>query len=167
MFGRRSKSSEPEQPPADPAEVYTSLRNQILTLDPVEAGLEQPLWGCLMELGYPTGTATLVCLADGTTSLYTTSGSGIIGGGAHETVRRENHNLLVIMDAYLQSMVPSEDVSLPREGQTIFRALTTAGRGIFEASEEDLGERRSEFSPVFYAAQEVITQLRLIDEAAR
>ncbi len=80
------------QGPAGAGEqVYQGLRAQILGLDPATAGLQQGsvdrvVWGALMETGYPRGTATLVALADGTTSLYLSGGGGIIGGGSHEAV---------------------------------------------------------------------------------
>jgi hypothetical protein len=120
-----------------------------------------------METGYPHGVATLVCLSDGTTSLYTSTGGGIIGGGAHERVVRENANLLTILGAHLSAMSPSADDKLPRDGQTSIRALTNEGQLLFEASENDLGNARSEMSPVFHAAHSVISELRMIDEARR
>jgi hypothetical protein len=59
---------------------------------------------------------TLVCLSDGTTSLYTSSGFGIIGGGEHEAVVRENPKLLEVLNDQLAHLSPSTDQSLPREG---------------------------------------------------
>src|SRR5690348_17043141 len=97
MFRRRDKNS-PQNRSASPADVYVGLRNQILTLDPARAGFAgQALWGCVMDTGYPSGAATLVCLSDGTTSLYTSTGGGMIGGGAHEQVVRANAGLLATL----------------------------------------------------------------------
>jgi hypothetical protein len=117
-----------------------------------------------METGYSNGTATLVCLADGTTSLYTSSGGGIIGGGMHESVVLQIQKLLQITDDHLPQMSRGAGQELPAPGHTVIRALTHDGPRTFEALEAELGERRSAMWPVFYAAQEVITQLRLIDE---
>lgn len=172
MFGRRKKDpTEPGSTP-DPARVFVGLRNQILTLDPGSIGLSRDVaggasWGCVMETGYPNGVATLVCLRDGTTSLYTSSGFGIIGGGGHAAVDRETASLLAALDEHLADMSPSTDVALPRDGRTIFRALTFDGQRSYEAAENDLGAGQSVLSPVFHAAHGVITQLRLIDEANR
>ena len=110
-----------------------------------------------METGYPTGTATLVCLADGTTSLYTSSGFGIIGGGGHEAVVRANSELLGLLSQHLVQMAPSSDQSLPRDGRTIIRALTRAGQRTFEDSDNELGDGRSPMSLVFRRAHAVIT----------
>jgi hypothetical protein len=152
--------------------VFIGLRSQILDLHPASVGIRRDAlgkesWGCVMETGYPNGVATLVCLRDGTTSLYTSSGFGIIGGGAHEAVVRENSALLAAVEEHLSEMSSSTDRSVPRLGRTIIRALTFDGQRSYEAAEEELGEGRSALSPVFHAAHGVITQLRLIDEVRR
>lgn len=163
MFRRREKAGQPETSQPVPEEIYLGLRNRVLTLEPASAGLaDKPLWGCVMETGYPNGVATLVCLSDGTTSLYTSTGGGIIGAGERERVARENAKLLTTLSAYLSAMSPSTDDKLPRDGQTMIRALTNEGQRLFEASENDLGEGRSEMSPVFHAAHSVISELRMI-----
>jgi hypothetical protein len=172
VFGRRKKDATPSTSRPDPSDVFAGLRNQILNLDPASAGFLRDAvgnapWGCLMETAYPNGTATLVCLRDGTTSLYTSSGFGIIGGGAHEAVVRENAALLAALEEHLSEMSSSTDLSLPREGQTVIRALTFDGQRRYEAAEEELGEGRNALSPVFHAAHGVITQLRLIDKTYR
>jgi hypothetical protein len=167
MFRRRGKTDQTKNTGPAPAEVYLGLRDQLLTLDPTSVGLAGSLWGCVMETGYPKGTATLVCLSDGTTSLYTSTGGGFIGGGTHEAVVLENSKLLAFLGDNLAEMSPSADQSLPGEGRTIIRALTTDGQRTYEASENELGGDRSTMSPVFHAAHAVITQLRLIDEATR
>ncbi len=163
MFRRRNKTSPPERP----AEIYLGLRSQIFSLVPSEIGLDSPLWGCVLETGYPNGTATLVCLGDGTTSLYTSTGGGIIGGGFHEAVAKANANLLHVVNQYLAEMPSSADQSLPTAGKVIIRAMTSSGQRRFEELEVELGGGRSPMSPVFYAAHGVITELRLIDEARR
>jgi hypothetical protein len=166
MFRRRQRAGQPKASQPVPEEIYLGLRKQILTLDPASAGFaDKPLWGCVMETGYPNGVATLVCLSDGTTSLYTSTGGGIIGGGSHERVARENAKLLTTLSASLSAMSPNTDDQLPRDGRTTIRALMKDGQRLFEASENDLGEGRSEMSPVFYAAHSVIAELRMIDEA--
>ena len=172
MFGRRNKRTDRDQPkPTSAAEVYLGLRSQVLNLDPATVGItssgHRSTWGCLMETGYPNGAATLVCLSDGTTSLYTSSGGGIIGGGAHKAVAEQTAKLLQAVDEHLTEMSGAEDQHLPEEGQTIIRALTVHGQRSFEAAEVELGAGGSVMSPVFYAAHDVMAQLRLIDEARR
>ena len=171
MF-RRRKDAQPVEASAAPAEVFVGLRSQVLNLDPNSVGI-QPVgsgvatWGCVMDTGYQNGVATLVCLRDGTTSLYTSSGFGIIGGGSHQSVLGENARLLAVLEEHLDQMAPSKDHAVPREGRTIIRALTFAGQRMIEAQEDDLENGRSALSPVFHAAHAVMTQLRLIHDERR
>jgi ADP-ribosylglycohydrolase len=151
-------------------QVYQGLRAQILTLDPAAAGLQpEPghsvVWGVLMETAYPRGTATLVALADGTTSLYFSTGGGIIGGGFHQAVATATRSFLADLEDHLSMLRPDPDVTLPAAGQVIIRALTYTGRMSAEASEDDLGHGRHQLSPVFHAAHRVIAELRLVEEA--
>src|SRR5918994_3118826 len=69
------------------AEMYSTLRQQALSIQRTEIDIpaphpEAPVWGILMEAGYPDGTATLFALSDGTTSLYLSSGGGGLRGPA-------------------------------------------------------------------------------------
>lgn len=168
MFRRRGKP----EPGDNGASVYHGLRTQVLDLDPATAGLgptadRARLWGALMELSYPNGVATLVALADGTTSLYTSTGGGIIGGGAHQAVVEANRAFLASVEQYIPVLGPDPDAALPAAGLVAIRALTYTGRVAATAPEEDLGRNRHRLTPVFYAGQGVLTELRLIDESQR
>lgn len=163
--GRRDRRDDP----AEPGDVYAGLREQILGLDPNTVRLgptpgRPRVWGGLMETGYPHGTATVVALADGTTSLYTSSGFGIIGGGAHPSVVAATRAFLDTIEAHLEQLPPSSDTTLPGPGQVMIRALTHAGPRVTEAAEDDLGHGRHPLAPVFHAGHDVLTELRLLHE---
>jgi hypothetical protein len=169
VFHRRARKTEEASPQPAAGDVYQGLRGQVLNLDPATVGLapagsSDRVWACVMETGYTNGTATLVCLRDGTTSLYTSSGGGIIGGGAHEPVVRANRALLDVLAAELDRLPREQDQSLPGVGRVVIRALTFEGPRAYEAAEDDLGYGRDALSPVFHAAHNVVTELRLIDE---
>ena len=73
---------------------YLNLRERALNLEPSEVGIHSSealphVFGGVMDMAFPNGAATLVALSDGSTSLYTSGGGGVIGGGAHPTVVRE------------------------------------------------------------------------------
>jgi hypothetical protein len=153
-------------------EVFQGLRRQVLELDPASAGLGQSaersrLWGALMEMGFPNGVATLAALADGTTSLYTSTGGGIIGGGFHQAVAAANQAFLACVEEHITELQPDPDTAVPASGVIIIRALTYTGRLSAEAPEDDLGHGRHPLSPVFHAGHQVLSQLRMIDEARR
>jgi hypothetical protein len=70
-----------------PAEVYSRLRTQVLELTPAQLGdsvsVDAPILALLMETAYPEAVATLIAVADGSSSLYFSNGGGFIGAGAH------------------------------------------------------------------------------------
>jgi hypothetical protein len=117
-----------------------------------------------MDTAYPNGTATLVALVDGTTSLYTTSGFGIIGGGSHPTVGRASRAFLSALEAHLDRFGEDPGTDLPASGRVVMHALTYTGRRAMESREDELGRGRLSLSPVFFAAQQVIAALHSIDQ---
>jgi hypothetical protein len=152
-------------------DAYSALRHQALSTQRTEVGIpapppEAPVWGILMETGYPEATATLLALSDGTTSLYLSSGGGVIGGHAHQSVRQANAALLETANQYYEHLKPSESFPLPATGQAFFYVLTDSGVLSGGGREDDLGHGRRPLSPLFHAGHQVITQLRLISESA-
>lgn len=147
-----------------PSEVYSTFREQALSIKRTVAGIpapppDAPVWGILMETGYPEGTASLFTLSDGTTSLYFSSGGRIIGGHSHENVRQANADFIKTANQFYQQMTSCESFPAPETGRTIFYALTDSGILTEGALEDDLGEERHPLSPLFHAGHAVITQL--------
>jgi len=70
------------------ADIYTSLRNQALSLNSTQIDIKvdqsNPIFGILMETGYKDAVVTLSAIGDGSVSLYFSNGGGIIGLGQHE-----------------------------------------------------------------------------------
>lgn len=148
-----------------PAEVYRGLRQLIFDLDPARAGMRPTqalptVWGAMMDLSYPSGSATLVSLVDATTSLYTSTGGGMLGAGEHQAVAVATRAFLRAVEEHLVLMRPSGDTSVPAPGYVVLRALTYGGRRAVTAAEDELGRGRHPLSPVFLAGQEVITEIR-------
>jgi hypothetical protein len=164
LFGRKQK---PAPEPA-PESIYNTLREGIFTTSPDEVGIvrsqDNPnVWGVVMETGFPEGVATLVSLADGTTSLYLEGGGGLIGGHAYDVV--VNATKAVVQDAenYYGSMTQTASFPLPAVGNTRFFILTYDGVYTTEALEDDLGEERHHLTPLFYKCHDVITALRELE----
>ena len=170
IFGKPASAS---QVPTDtsPGGVYSALRHQALSAKRAEVGIpapspDAPVWGVLMETGYPEATATLFTLSDGSTSLYLSSGGGVIGGHAHENVRQANAAFIKEANLFYEQMMPCESFAIPETGQTIFYALTDSGILTAIGLEDDFGYGRHQLSPLFHAGHEVITQLRQISDDA-
>ncbi len=150
-----------------PSDIFTRLRAQIFETSPVNIGLTvepgsaEP-WGILMEMGYPKGIATLVSFATGDASLYFSGGGGIIGGIAHESVNRAAKHFVSMAHWYVGKMEIATSRPLPGPGKVGFYVLTSQGVLTVEIDEKDLGQQKSDLSPLFYAGQGVITELRIL-----
>ena len=151
-----------------PAPVYLQLREKLFATKPADLRLAprpslEHVWGALMELGVKGGSATVVSIADGTTSLYFSNGGGVLGGHAHSDVRKATARLLIRMERALAALLPGDPAPLPAEGEVHFVALTYAGVYIATASEADLrtGTGTHALAGVYAAGHDVITQVRL------
>lgn len=153
-------------PPADGASVYTTLRNQLLQgPHPQLAPASSPTgpWAVLMDMGTSRGTATVVAVADGTASIYLSSGGGYIGGGQqNQAVRNADQHMLDLARQFQPLMRRTQDFSLPQDGQIIFYAVTDSGVFTAGASERELSARSDWLANLYSAGQDIITQYRLI-----
>jgi ankyrin repeat protein len=146
-----------------------ALRSQALSLRRSEAGMaapppDAPIWGVLMETGFDGGSATLLALSDGTTSLYLSSGGGMLGGQAHDRVRKANAGLLRSANEARSRLTPTRAFPLPAKGQVFFYALTDAGVLTATAREPELAQGAHALSALFMAGHGVITELRRIQQ---
>ncbi|HSM50352.1 MAG TPA: hypothetical protein VLA75_03020 [Thermoanaerobaculia bacterium] len=137
----------------------------VLGLAPGEIGLSPEsypgkVWGVVMETGLEGGFYTLVAMADGSTSLYFSTGGGILGGGEHERVREASRELLAVADRLASAAAPAAGTAPPGTGFTQFFLLTFEGLLSYSAPEVELGEQRDPLAPLFHAGHAVITQLR-------
>ena len=168
-FKSREKPAELVASDTSPNGVYSGLRENALSITRADAGIpspsaDSPGWGILMETGHGEVTVTLFALADGTTSLYFSNGAGVIGGQAHEAVRRANQEFLSQANKFLRYLKPCQSFPIPEASHTVFYVLTDSGIFTGGALEADLGYGRDPLSPLFHAGHEVISQLRLISE---
>src|SRR5205807_5832373 len=94
------------------AEEAPDLRAQILHADPTMLGfsphLDRPVWGAVMDMAFPDGVASLISLEDGTTSLYTSTGGGVIGGGAHQPVVDATEAFIQAVSEHVSRFSPTE-----------------------------------------------------------
>lgn len=167
-----SQSRKPESSPAPAAPeesaksgaVMKELRQKLLTSKPEDVGLggtEAKVWGVLMDVAFPSGVATLVSLRDGTASLYTTTGGGILGG---YVAQAEAKAFVEAAEKHLAHTSPAEAFPYPAAGRVKFYVLTRDGVRTAEAPLDDLGDGRHKLSPLYNSADQVLTQLRLASE---
>ena len=145
--------------------VYEGLRQQVLGLDAGQLGggalADARILALLLETGYAKAVATLVVVVDGTCSLYFSNGGGFLGAGANPAVAAASRRWLEIGHAFLPQLSTITHPPLPSVGMTQLIAVTPEGLRATAAPEEEFGEGRHSLSPLFYAGQDVITQIRL------
>ena len=149
----------------DPVETSRLLRAKALEIPPAELKLaplpERPnVWGVLMETGYDSGVATLATFGEGTTSLYFSTGGGVIGAGAHAPVKAASAAMLSAAEKHLAQFSAVTETPLPDAGRVRFYVRTFDGLRGAEAAQEELGYNRHPLSPVFHAGHVVITAVR-------
>ena len=155
---------------ARPVEIYAELRALPLSVDP--ATLQRPdgePWSgalmAMMEIGLPTGTATFVAMADGTASMYTTSGGGVIGAGEHAAVRAAADRFRSTLAEARGDLQPSTEFPGPLPGEVRFQLRTEDGGYTGAAAESALASGRHPLSEPYAAGQDLITEIRLASPA--
>jgi hypothetical protein len=154
---------------ATKAETYMDRRQQAIETDPKRLGLPGKLdpaapYGVLMEMGTPSAVVTLACFADGDARLYYQTGGGMVGGVGHESVRKAARELVARTQKILPRMKRTTTHPLPGLDRVLFYALTPRGVFTLETDREALGESRSELAALFACGQEVVAQMREIQE---
>jgi hypothetical protein len=152
--------------PKDPTEVYMGLRAQILAAVPERIGITSSpalphVWGVLIDIGAATGSATIVGLADGTTSMYTSSGGGVIGGGFVPPVRAATRALLETVEYLLSRFTSAPSPDLPPPGVVSFTVLGYDGRTGVSARQADLDVATHPLAAPWAAVHGVMSQLRI------
>lgn len=154
---------------ASPEEVYQGLRARALSTNPLDIGLKPgegapPVWGALMELGYPKAVATILSLADSTTSFYLSTGGGVIGGGGREEIRRAGQAFLGAAGKLTEHFESTQDFPLPKAGQVRFQLLTFSGGLTAVDDEKKVQNKNHPLFSLYALGQDIITEFRLFDE---
>lgn len=157
---------EPNVPSENP---YGRLRGQALTVDASKVGIEPVegrAWGAIMDLHVGDATATVVSFADGTASIYLSTGAGFIGGHQHETIRAAATTFVDAATAALPMMRPATRYPLPAEGYVTFYARTASVILSAEADEATLQSAPAGPLAALYAAGHgVIAEYRQVAPA--
>jgi hypothetical protein len=144
---------------ADPA-IYPKMREHALTMRlpnlPVDA-----VSIVLMDWHVTNGTATVMAAADGTASIYLSSGGGFLGGGQRYLPMREAAQKAVQMATSSQSRFePTETTPLPPAGQVYFYITTSSGVRRAVAREADLRSGTDPLSALGNTMQQIVTIYR-------
>jgi hypothetical protein len=155
-----------DEPKKDPNDAGRGFRKMFLTMTAEQAGIQRSrefprVWGVAVDWPIGKEVATIISLADGSASVYTTSTFGVIGGIGHETVRTAAKKLVKEADLYYDASSATQDLSYPALDHVRFFFVTFDGVRVIDTDLDSVAQRRSKYSPLFGLAQDVLTELRL------
>lgn len=151
-----------------PAQTYTDLRTMVFGIDLRELAQRRldtvdRVWGVVMEAGFAEAAVTLLALADGTVSIYLSSGGGLTGLGDYEPISNASQRLIGLAAEFSEACEPACEFPLPRKGYTRFYLLTYTGTLCVELAEQDM-RVNSILSPLFERGHELLAMIRDIGE---
>ena len=100
----------------------------------------------------------------GDASLYLSSGDGFIGGIGHDNVTKAINSFIKKSESYLDRASITETTSLPDKNGLTFYFLTNIGK--FKATDQmqNIESEKSQWLDLFYEANKLITELRIVSE---
>jgi len=149
-------------PKADPS-IYVTLRENALLKTRFNNLSGDSVHSVLMDWDVGNGTATVLAAADGTASLYLSSGGGCIGGGQKYPLMHELalHAVLLATDLF-SHFESTETFDLPAAGDVFFYLTTSNGVRRAIAKEANLITEIDRLSSLAAIMQEIITQYRTV-----
>lgn len=151
---------------------YIAMRSRVFAVSSADLGLTPTerlprVWAVLVDLPSERVT-TVVCVADGTASLYAAGGGAIIGDGTIAAVTDAAARLLDTAERVLGGLPAGTSIGLPARGSAAFTVLTYDGMRRLEVAEsEALGPAVGAVRDLYAATREVVSELRLAYEMGR
>ena len=122
---------------------------------------EDQVYLAVVDISTADGTATLICVIDGSVSLYFSNGGGVIGiGHAYEEVEQEGMSLLAGASEITHLLPIASDLDLPKNELTAVHLLTKDG--VYKAEFDMYDDQNSEehIQYLNYLIQRVLTAIR-------
>lgn len=165
----RAAVTQPAKPEESAETIFKGLRREALatTADKLNLGREYAAdepYGLLMEMEISGSVVTLVCFATGDASVYYRTGGGMVGGIAHEKVRKAAADFVLQAREALPRMIQAGGHPLPGPGKVRFYALTPKGVYTTETDRETLADPESPLAHLYYSGQDVVARMRLVQE---
>lgn len=156
-----------EPPPQASANAMRELRIRTLTTAPGDLGIHPSkafprVYGVLMDWAMDGITVSIVSLADGNASLYTTTTFGVIGGIEHAAVRAAAVQFVRTAEGHYDAATPVKEYPYPKPGHVRFYLIAFDGVRMIETAEEVFKSDQAVFSGLGLGGQRVMTELRLI-----
>jgi len=148
------------------SEIYQGLRSMALGYDSSTISVpDGQRWSgalvAVMEIGSPDATVTILAVADGSVSMYLSTGAAVIGAGEHAAVRGVAERFRTVAAESRGLLQLTDDFPMPDPGQVRFQVRTVDGAYSGAAPEYALQAGRHPLAPLYAAGQDLLTEIRL------
>lgn len=145
---------------------YELIREKLFDLGATSSQpVADDIVAAVMDVGFELGAATLVCLPDGTTTMYTSGGGAIVGAGEQQDVAAAAKLYIAETKACLPDLVATPNSDLPAPDDVVLRALTQDANYATTVSVEQLRTGVHPLSRAYAAAQLVVTAVQAVVES--
>jgi hypothetical protein len=136
---------------------YEVWREQALSMKASEyqPGLAHAV---VVDIGYPEAVVTVAALGDGRTAVWFSDGGGSVG--VDQLTAQFGAELGALAGMSSHAMPPTKATPLPRPGEVKFYVLLNDLTRTASGMIDELGQDRSQFSPLFHAAFRIINDMR-------
>jgi hypothetical protein len=140
--------------PPDYAGFARDMRQRFLVRPPAEWGMvptaaNPDVYGVLMEWLADDATLTVAAFCDGSASVYSTRGTGMIGGNADDVVRSEARALVEVAGEFYEEASPVSEFPYPAPERVQFYLLTFTGVRVLDAALDSLCDGRSRYVELY------------------
>ncbi len=145
---------------ADPA-IYRKLRENALKPRPHDIA-NGGVHAVLMDWNVGNGTATVLAAADGSASIYLSSGGGYIGGGQKfPEIRDAALQGIQFATSLLSQFKRSETIDLPKNGEVFFYLTNNTGLHLAVANEAALKAGTDPLGSLGGIMQQIVSEYRV------
>lgn len=157
--------AQPNTATVSAAATHAAMRQRLLTGKPADFHVELPkgrsVWGVVMEMGYPNdATVSVIALADGHASISLSTAPDVVTGSDRDAVRKAALHAMDAAEEAAPHLKKAAEFPLPKLDEVTFYLLTRDGVVTEKATQEELASGNDPLSPLFMAAQDVITVSR-------
>ena len=148
---------------------YMDMRNLAISAKPDQLKLNldnntTTVYGVVMDYDMGAAVVTVSAFQTGDASLYLSTGQIFIGGYSHENIKQAGLAFVKEAQNYLPKSKLSESTPLPDKDCIRFYLLTNKGIFFYQETVTNIKNEGSDWTKLFYLANNVITQYRMIDQ---
>lgn len=118
----------------------------------------------IMDWPIERAIVTVIARSTGDASIYTTGTFGVLGGIGHETVRNAAVACVKIAQHYSDDATPTKEFPYPTGNRVRFYLVCYDGVREIDADLDGVRQKDAKYFDMYAAAQQVVTELRLITQ---